>query len=707
MKKKNFTLLFLLLAGFTGLQAQSSTYWYVDGLPDYWFYQPDVFAFKCWNGQGFTGTINGAIVDSVVHRANRRDKAVEVYFSANATPSQRISEVQSIFASGQLEMPYITLTRDTLIPRSAEEWFVLDNLVLVNFKEAYPDPVDISDFMSRYNLTLFTAPDIGNLPMKADSDYVSYTYVFEVHLPPAATSSGFAWDYYIGVVRDMVDIDSAFVLNAEPNFVNFRGADRNSTGSLAGSSQQGNYTCPTNDPLYGDMNNIENIGTNVPYSNAGQFPSMPNGIAGADASICGCWNMGLSGQGIKVGVIGSDDWCFDHPDMTNKYDPVLRWDCTSGTCIPLTTQVCSGIVYPSGQRIASIIAQEGNNNEGAVGVAPDVTIIPYKIGGSNGYYNSGSTVSFVEALKQALIDKPDLLVTDFFVPTLSPSISQEIQNHFQYGRPIPNHPFGWGYGTVIIAPAGFTTNAVGTTTNYYPAAGNYLRFDDPVKIISVIGSNRFDQLCTEELATGTNGQKYALPSHYGSQYDVAAPGPRIPSTADYDINGTAIPYYVWAYQPHTGAVATVAGIAAMTLEQFPTLTAKQVRQAIIDGAEQVGGYTYTNGISNELGHGRVNCANTINNLSTGITPTLTEPIVISVSYLSDAWAIRYDLKKYINQRNFVRLFNVFGQEIASITLANGKQEQFISNQNYAQGVYFMSITDENGNVYATQKVIKY
>ncbi len=140
--KKNllqFFSLFLLLIGNAVIYAQSSTYWYVDNLPDVWFYQPDVFAFKCWNGQAFTGTTNPLLVDSIVHHLDRRDKAVEVYFNPSATPLQRIAEIQSIYGSGQIEMPYITLTRDTLVPRTEEEWFVLDNLILVNFKVNYPD----------------------------------------------------------------------------------------------------------------------------------------------------------------------------------------------------------------------------------------------------------------------------------------------------------------------------------------------------------------------------------------------------------------------------------------------------------------------------------------------------------------------------------------------------------------------------------------
>ncbi len=544
--------------------------------------------------------------------------------------------------------------------------------------------MDIVNFMNNYNLTLFSAPDIA-LPVKPDSDQISYTYVFEAHLPPTLiTAGGVGWDYFVEISQQMFENDTAFVNNAEPNFVNFRGADRNGNGGIVNSPIQGNYTCPTNDPMYGDMNNIENTGTNVPYS---QVLSVLNGVAGADANICGCWSQGLSGSGIKVGVIGSDDFCMTHPDMTNKYDLVLRWDCSSGGCLPLVSS-CPANVYPSGQRLASILAQEGDNGEGAVGVAPNVTIVPYKIGGNNGNYNTGSTVSFVKALDQALADGViDVIVTDFFIPTQSPSIKASIRNHFEYGRTIPGSNPPIGYGTVIVAPAGFTTNSTGSTANFYPAAGDYLRFDDPVKIISVIGSNRFDQLCVEEFGFGGGGQKYSLPSHYGSQYDVASPGPRIPSTAQYE-SLPNIAHYEYSYQPHTGAVATVAGIAAMVLEQYPTLTAQQVRQAIIDGAEQVGGYTYTNNISNELGHGRVNCANTISVL-TSVSPSLPNNLVFEVSYTTDIWQVKYDISTLKTRKCFLQIRNVLGQEMQTISVDLAQSTTDITNSPFVQGVYFI------------------
>lgn len=94
------TLLLLILSAL-GVSAQSSgLYWYIDGIADYWFVQRDVFAFRCINGQAFTGSTDPNVVDSIYHHANRQDQAVEVYFSQHAQRPDNGSSTYSRFWSG-------------------------------------------------------------------------------------------------------------------------------------------------------------------------------------------------------------------------------------------------------------------------------------------------------------------------------------------------------------------------------------------------------------------------------------------------------------------------------------------------------------------------------------------------------------------------------------------------------------------------------
>ncbi|GAB4410727.1 MAG: hypothetical protein OHK0039_15290 [Bacteroidia bacterium] len=580
-------------------------------------------------------------------------------------------------------MPYLTITRDTLQPYGEEEWFVLDNLLLVNFAVPYPTSQQLSDFMSNYGLLLYSAPSSA-LPLNTDS--ISYTYVFEIVLPGSVVSAA----YFLDLAQGMIENDGDFVHTAEPNIVNFRlDPEVTATEAAFDGTLSEMHTCPTDDPLYSEMNHIKNVGFNVPYTQPGQFPGMANGIAGADAAICECWAQGYHGTGIKVGVIGSRDFCLTHPDMSSRFDPNLRWDCTGGACVPLANSTT--VVGISGMRMAGLIAAEANNQTGTVGVAPEAIIVPYKIGN-----NYSSTVSLVEALKQALIDQVDVLVTDFFNPVFSQSVRDEMLKHFQNGRNIAGNK----YGTVIIAPAGFTNDPVGSTAGFHPAATVVFDRDVVYEPISVIASNRFDQLCTEEIYVGT--QKYALPSHYGSQYDVAAPGPRMPAPNDLaGVGGT--PTYTWAFQPHTDAVSTVAGIAAMLLEKDPNQTAMDVRAKVIQGTEQVGGYAYPGGVSVELGFGRVHCGNSLNLITTSIGPQAGLQN-LEVAYLSAHWRISYESPARGGQ---LQLCNLVGQVLERQTLMPGLSASDWHHAHLAPGLYLLQLRDGQGRLLGSEKVVKY
>ena len=688
-RRSSLALLMLLLWSGPAWAQSSGLYWYIDGIADYWFVQPDVFAFRCINGQAFTGSTDPNVVDSIYHHASRQDQAVEVYFSPSSTPSERLAEVQSILASGQVEMPYLTVTKDTLQPYGEEEWFVLDNLLLVNFAVPYPTSQQLSDFMSNYGLSLYSAPS-GALPLNTDS--VSYTYIFEIVLPSSTVSA----EYFLDLAQDMIENDGDFVRNAEPNIVNFRLApEANAAGPAFQGTLSEMHTCPTDDPYYSEMNNIENVGFNVPHAQQPQFPQfpgMPPGVAGADANICDCWAQGYHGTGITVGVIGSRDFCLTHPDMDNNFDPNLAWECTATGCSALVSSTT--VTAISGMRMAGLIAAEANNQTGTVGVAPEATIVPYKIG--NDYSSTGS---LVKAIERALADQVDVLVTDFFNPVFSSGVANAMLQHFQDGR--LDITSGISYGTVIIAPAGYSTTASGSTADFHPAATVVFDGDVVYEPISVIGSNRFDQLCTEELSPSSS-LVYARPSHYGNQYDVAAPGPRIPAPKDLAGVGGA-PTYAWDFRPHTGAISTVAGIAAMLLEKDPNQTAMEVRAKVIQGAEQVGGYAYPGGISVELGHGRVNCGNSLNLITTSISQRA-EAQSLEVAYRADRWRISYAQPVQDGQ---LQLCNLMGQVLKTAQTVSAQGATDFVHTHLSPGLYLLQLRDSQGRLLGSRKVIKY
>lgn len=105
---------------------------------------------------------------------------------------------------------------------------------------------------------------------------------------------------------------------------------------------------------------------------------------------------------------------------------------------------------------------------------------------------------------------------------------------------------------------------------------------------------------SEVISVGaTNAMDQRAPfSNFGSNLTISAPGVDIHSTRIGD-----------AYNDDSGtsfAAPIVSGIAALMLSLDPTLTPTDIRTILINEADQVGGYDYTTGRSDELGFGRVN-----------------------------------------------------------------------------------------------------
>lgn len=680
----------------TSCFAQSSTYWYVDGLPNIWYYQPDMFAFKCYNGTAFTGTSDSTIIDSIVHHIERQDKAVEVYFKPTATPAEILAQMQSMWNSGQIEMPYLTLTQNPSVPNDAEQWYTIDNILLVNFVDPYPNATDLANFMIALGLTPYSTPDAA-LPTLTQGP--SYTYAFTIDVVTDPVGSSYPAEYFAQIARQAFSNFSGFVANAEPNIVNNRVAHRPSnvlsTGSITNTTLS---TCPTNDPEFGVLNHIDNTGTasNIPY-NSTSFP-LANGVAGADAHICDCWSQGLSGSGIKVGVIGYSYLYFNtNPDMDNRYDATRLWDCTTGLCNAAYTawnaNTTSALGFGSTHGIAQIIGANGNDNFGTVGVAPEVNLRVYEIGNGGGgsYQSTFSTVAATSALQQALGDYDDIVVMDWFFPNQFPSINAEIGHLYSQGR--------YGKGTVLIAPAGHDEyDSVGLSIPMYPAAMNGGGHNPDV--IGVIASNRFDQRCDREDNLATGGP-YTCATNYGSIYEIAAPGPALPYAFKYP-SSPGYAYLTYDEYPETGALGTVAGVAAMILEKDTTLTQNLVRNAIIFGADQVGGYSYANGPSVEMGMGRINCGNSINYII-GSSIKNQDEWGLNVKYTENTWLLTAKTSSSTNRK--LILSDILGNQIAVYPFeGNSIEVPFAA---LAKGVYLLTIDYNNAQANQSVKVVHY
>lgn len=709
------TFIFILFLGWLPVLGQNSTYWYVDNLPDVWFYQPDVFAFKCLNGSAFTGTLDTTVIDSIVHRANRSDKAVEVFFKPTATPTQILDQIQDIWNSGQLEMPYLTLTKDPAQPRTAEQWFTFDNILLVSFNDPYPSTSDLNNFMGALNLTPCNFPD-PNLPTLTQGP--SYVYSFYM-IPDPDGPAAYSADYFTAIAREAFTSFNGLVANAVPNITNHRRSPR-PVGATNVSSPTGTMTsCATNDPLYEVYNHIENTGTtaNIPLPSAIPSGFLPLGTAGADAHICDCWNQGLSGAGVKIAVVGFDPFYTEDPDMQSVFDYNRMWDCSGTQCLAAYNQwnipSWQTYLFEPARAIAYFIGADGGNSIGGVGVAPNTTIFSYMVGTSGAPVTGSnvgqfSTISAVYAIQQALSDGADILVLDLWMSVDDPAIKTSIMQFNANARP--------PYRGITIATSGIDPDYTGSSSSLYSASTKWYPASLPQsahdpEVIGVIASNRHDLKTDWELPLWQ--PVYTMPSNYGHQYDVAAPGVALPYSSAYTAGNPSSFQVSYAVSPELGSLATTAGVCAMIMEFAPTLTGPQITNALFQSTDPVGGYSYNYSTllgnkSDELGYGRINCGNAINMIQqTSLINTTLLNQDLSVKYEYEYWEVHTEKQKKVSTASLqLALSNIQGKVIENYEL-DTEGKVFIPNKNLAQGVYILNIANKEGQHIHSIKLLKY
>ena len=685
---KVITLFIMLFFSCKEAKAQfATTYWYNYGIADSVFYQTDVFSFRCFGGIAYGGSYDTTIVDSIVYRGSRSDKANDVFFKSNTTLLQRITEAQNIYWTNLVETVYINVSEEPGLNYSSNEWLTIDDLILVNFTDPYPTSTFLTSFMSQYNLTLYYEP-LAGLPTTTGC---SYTYVFRAHI--TEDESGLPnFNYFVDLMREMYANSNGTVYNAGPNFVNHSPTRDAVSGPANPQPASPIYTmCANSSPndTWADYQwYISNDGfneTDLIGNCSGTNPA--NGTVGADAKICDCWDQELTGDGITVGVAARGDVIFDHPDLPAQSFSIA-WDCTNPPCVALVPTTPTG----AGMHMNGIIAGEKDNNLDIAGIAYKSTLMPFKIGD-----DFSSDVSLVAALQKSLEENVDILAIDFFSPIESGSINIECIKHHDLGR-LRNHQ---ARGTILIAPAGHTTTALaGTIMPKYPAKYNYDPgpFNKEPEVIGVINSNRYDLLETGEGSPCSptfvlNAANYAYPSNYSSTYDIGAPAAQFfsydgyTSTRGGDVNQSA------------DAVAVTAGVVALLLEDNLYQTDIELRDRLRNGADQVNSptYDYSNGGSSiEMARGRINCINSKNYIPTTINNIAKTDFGAWLNNTTNAWDIT--LKKIPISHLEYKIYSVKGDLLVKNNMLLTTKKFSINNLALASGIYFIKLDTNEGTI---------
>ncbi len=327
-----------------------------------------------------------------------------------------------------------------------------------------------------------------------------------------------------------------------------------------------------NDTLYANQWNMNNVG---------QSPD--GGTAGEDVGAQDGWDLAQGSATVVIAIL--DTGCdLNHEDLSTKYVPVSdRRDVVAGTNTPEDD-------YGHGTCCAGIAAAESNNGQGVAGVAWGCRIMPVRMM-QMAFINTESWI--VEALNWARTHGAHVISMSWHWD--GPHTNADAAISAAHAA-----------GIVLTAASGNDEPTLPPDTINYPANHSL--------VMAVGASDEFGHRCIWSPIKA---------SQFGPDLDVAAPGVNTWSTdrsglaVGYNTTGTAegdaAGNYYNAMGGTSGATPHVAGLAALLLSLYPSLTNDKVRAIIQETAEKVGGYTYAQDSAhpsgtwnNEMGYGRIN-----------------------------------------------------------------------------------------------------
>ena len=359
-----------------------------------------------------------------------------------------------------------------------------------------------------------------------------------------------------------------------------------------------------------------------------------SGSADADVDAPEAWDITKGNSNIVVAVI-DEGVTSNHPDLPNSRQVRLNGSnfasSVDGTSANDPSPTLNG---NHGNACAGIIGATQDNNEGVTGVAPNVKIMPIRIP-----FGGGGNNLLVDAVNFAWQNGADVISNSWGFGSqnanLVPALVQAFQDATTQGRN--------GKGCVVLIAAGNTANQDGGNSGFvgFPANINVNG------VITVGASDRYDKQSDYSPTSNTSSANNQIidlvaPSHrdYSESggghngfeiWTIDIPGaPGYNSAGNNEIlpsTGTNNLAYTGRMGGTSAATPLAAGIAALVLSIDENLTQQQVFNILTQSAEDVGGYTYTNGQSNEMGHGRVNAFEAVkaaqgNNNTCGIPTNL-------------------------------------------------------------------------------------
>lgn len=326
--------------------------------------------------------------------------------------------------------------------------------------------------------------------------------------------------------------------------------------------------------------------------NTGQYVRWKAGTPGADIDVTRAWDLTTGSASVVIGLV-DDGFDYTHPDLaanawtnpggvngcpagTHGYDAV------TGACDPRT----SGAAAQHGTSMGLTLGAVGNNNQGIAGVNWTAAVMGVGFEDSRSSATAIKAIDWVVQAKQAGVNVRVINASFGFMGT---------------GQADTDEIAKAGANDILVVAAAGNNAANNDTSPVYPC--NYGAANE----ICVAATDQNDQLWSQ--------------SNYGSNsVDLAAPGVNICSGSpndSCDASGTS------------EATAFVSGAAALLAAHDSSLTATQIKAAILDNVRPVpglAGKVRTGGVL-DVYCAMTNCRGTTTVLSSSANPaTAGQPV---------------------------------------------------------------------------------
>jgi subtilisin family serine protease len=326
--------------------------------------------------------------------------------------------------------------------------------------------------------------------------------------------------------------------------------------------------------------------------------------------------LGFTGRGVVVAIVdtGID---YTHPDLGGCFGPGCKvaggYDFFNDDPDPMDDN-------GHGTHMAGIVAAQG----GITGVAPDATLMAYKVLGE---WGSGSISDVIAAIEKAVDPDGDPATADG-AQVINLSLGQKGDPDDPLSQAVDN---AVAAGAVVVVAAG--------------DMGGYDEMFSPAMARQALTVGATDK--TDELASlSTRGP---APRTFQIKPEVLAPGMGITSTVPTGTCQRCDPSGYLALDGTSASAAHAAGVAALLLEEYPDWGPQEVKGAIMAQAIDLGLDAFTQGsgridaYASSVIHGLVNPANLSLGLDDIRESTFERTETLTLTNLTGA-SLTYDLE---------------------------------------------------------------